>query len=170
MMDENEFMASYDAYADALFRHSYFRLYDREEAKDAVQETFLRAWKYSKENRIENVRALLYRILKNIIVDKFRKQKTKSLDELLENGYQPSDKEHSKIMINAEAKNFIKLLNNLDDNEREVVIMRYIDGMGPDEIAETLSERAGWIGEAPSANVISVRLNRAIAKIQKLIN
>ncbi|OGF62718.1 hypothetical protein A2662_02165 [Candidatus Giovannonibacteria bacterium RIFCSPHIGHO2_01_FULL_45_33] len=168
-MDEMEFIKSYDAYADAIFRHCYFRLYDREEAKDAVQETFLRAWKYSKDNRIDNVRALLYKIARNIVADKWRKKKTLSLDLLLEQGFEPSDGEHKKIMLNAEAKNFIKLLNNLDDNEREIVIMRYVDGLGPDEIAKIMSERAGRIGEAFSANVVSVRLNRAINKIQKLI-
>ena len=168
-MDEMEFIKSYDAYADAIFRHCYFRLYDREEAKDAVQETFLRAWKYSKDNRIDNVRALLYKIARNIVADKWRKKKTLSLDLLLEQGFEPSDGEHKKIMLNAEEKNFIKLLNNLDDNEREIVIMRYVDGLGPDEIAKIMSERAGRIGEAFSANVVSVRLNRAINKIQKLI-
>ena len=168
-MDEMEFIKSYDAYADAIFRHCYFRLYDREEAKDAVQETFLRAWKYSKDNRIDNVRALLYKIARNIVADKWRKKKTLSLDLLLEQGFEPSDGEHKKIMLNGEAKNFIKLLNNLDDNEREIVIMRYVDGLGPDEIAKIMSERAGRIGEAFSANVVSVRLNRAINKIQKLI-
>ncbi len=168
-MIESEFMASYDAYSDALFRHCYFRLYDREEAKDAVQETFLRAWNYSQKNQIENMRALLYRIAGNIMADKWRKKKTYSLDEMLEQGLQPSDSEHIKVMLNAEAKNFIKLLNALEDNEREIIILRYIDGLGPEEIAKVFEERAGFAGDAPSANVISVRLNRAIAKIQKLI-
>src|SRR3989344_5220124 len=108
-MDEMEFIKSYDAYADAIFRHCYFRLYDREEAKDAVQETFLRAWNYSKKNKIDNMRALLYRIARNIVADKWRKKKMSSLDELLENWFEPSDQEHKKIMLNTEAKNFIKL-------------------------------------------------------------
>jgi RNA polymerase sigma factor (sigma-70 family) len=128
----------------------------------------LRAWKYSKEKKIDNIRALLYRILKNIVADKFRKKKTSSLDELLENGFQPSDREHEKIILNAESKNFVKFLESLEDNEREILIMRYIDGMGPGEIADTLSERSGWM-DALSANVVSVRLNRAINKLQKLI-
>lgn len=169
-MTESEFMGSYDAYSDALYRHCYFRLYDREEAKDAVQETFMRAWKYSQENSIINTRALLYRIARNIVADKWRKKKTFSLDEMLEQGFQPADdREHKKIMLNSEAKNFIKILQNLEENEREIVVMRYIDGLGPDEIAKVFEERAGFAGEAPSANVISVRLNRAIAKIQKII-
>lgn len=165
-MNEREFMDSYDAYSDAIFRHCFFRLYDREEAKDAAQETFLRAWKYSKENKIDNARALLYRIARNIVADKWRKKKTISLDELVEQGFQPSDREHTKIMLDAEAKNFIKLLNDLEDNEREVVIMRYVDGLGPEEIAEALGKRTGFV---PPVNLISVRLTRAIKKMQKLI-
>lgn len=42
-MKEGEFMKAHDAYADALFRHCYFRLYDRERAKDLVQDAFMKA-------------------------------------------------------------------------------------------------------------------------------
>ncbi|MDO8523410.1 MAG: sigma-70 family RNA polymerase sigma factor [bacterium] len=166
MMDEREFMSSYDAYSDAIFRHCFFRLSGREEAKDAVQEVFLRAWKYSQANKIENIRALLYRIAGNIIIDTYRKKKTISLDKLEENGFQPKDNSYEKIMLNTEAKNFIKLLDRLEDKEREVVIMRYVDGFGPDEIADIIAKRDG---DEVSPNLISVRLSRAISKLQSFI-
>ena len=165
-MDEGKFMRAYDAYADALFRHCYFRLYDRDEAKDAVQETFLKAWKYVMQNDVKNIRALLYKIAGNIIIDKFRKKKALSLDELHENGFEPKDDNNEKIMLNAEAKNFIKMINGLDGHEREVLIMRFVDGFGPEEIADIITKKGG---EKISANLISVRINRAIGKLQNFI-
>ena len=42
-IDQQSFLQAYDELADALFRHCFFRLYDREKARDAVQEVFLRA-------------------------------------------------------------------------------------------------------------------------------
>ena len=166
-MDETRFIKAYDDFADALFRHCYFRLYDREEAKDAVQEAFLKAWNYGQKNNVKNIRALLYKIAGNVVIDRFRKKQAVSLDEMHENGFEPKDDNHEKIMLNAEAKNFIKMLHHLDDLEREVIIMRYIDELGPEEIADIVTEKSG---EEVTPNLISVRLNRAVGKLQKLIN
>ena len=44
MPNPDEFMKVYDAHVDAIFRHCYFRVFDRERARDLVQETFLKTW------------------------------------------------------------------------------------------------------------------------------
>ncbi|MBI2594808.1 MAG: RNA polymerase sigma factor, partial [Candidatus Colwellbacteria bacterium] len=90
---EKEFWQAYEAYADALFRHCYFRMYDRELAKDLVQEAFSRAWSsyFVPGKEVENLRALLYRILNNLIVDEARRRKPVPLDTLEEDISQPTN-------------------------------------------------------------------------------
>ena len=73
---EVKFLEAYDQYSDAIFRYCYYRVYDREKAKDCVQEAYCRTWKYMESGKeIENLRALLYRIATNIIIDDSRKKK-----------------------------------------------------------------------------------------------
>lgn len=162
-MDDMEFIKSYDAYADALFRHCYFRLYDRELAKDTVQNTYMKVWEYIASGKeVINMRAFLYKVAHNLIIDEFRKNKgpTLSIDELKERGIEPQDGIFEKIKNAAEVKNLLDIFNKLEPAHREVVVMRYVDEFTPKEIALITGE---------SENVISVRIHRAVARARELI-
>src|SRR4051812_4820943 len=82
---EQSFRSAFDDYADELFRHALYRLSDRDKALDAVQDTFLRALDAARAGPdIENLRAFLYRTLRNLIIDEYRRKKALSLDEMEE--------------------------------------------------------------------------------------
>ncbi|OGM97678.1 MAG: hypothetical protein A2735_03710 [Candidatus Yanofskybacteria bacterium RIFCSPHIGHO2_01_FULL_41_21] len=157
---EEQFLAVHDAYADALFRHCYFRIYDRELAKDLVQETFCRTWIYlSQGKEIENIRAFLYRILHNVIVDEIRRKKTLSLDKLMEEGFSPEDEHASNLEQRLVAKGIVQKLKLLDESYRNIVQMRFIDDLSPKEISAVLGV---------SENVVSVRIHRGMNKLRQL--
>ena len=68
------FGEAYDLYADAIYRHCFFRVYSKERAEELTQETFLKLWQYMNDgNEIENIRALAYRIATNLVIDDKRK-------------------------------------------------------------------------------------------------
>ncbi len=88
MAEEDKFIKAFDAYADGIFRYCFFRVFNRERAKDLVQDTFMRAWEYAaKGNKIENLKAFLYKIAHNVVIDESRKVKEYSLDALLSEGF-----------------------------------------------------------------------------------
>lgn len=156
----DEFLHAYDRFSDAIFRHCHFRIGDRERAKELMQETFCRAWEYSaKGNKVENIRAFLYRIANNLIVDETRRKPAVSLDEIMEKGFEPSSEEVNLADI-IDGRELLAALDSLDEQSRTVVVMRYIDDWTPKEIAQSLNE---------NVNVISVRLHRAVEKIKKLL-
>src|SRR5437763_1367624 len=96
MMQEKFSMALHDYQRD-LNIHAFFRVNDPEIGKDLVQDTFMKTWNYIKNGgKIMMMRAFLYHILNNLIVDEYRKRKHKatSLDNLLEAGYEPVTEEH----------------------------------------------------------------------------
>lgn len=163
-MKEEEFSAAYESFSDALFRHCYFRLYDREKSKDIVQEAFIKTWEYVlKGTEIENTRAFLYKVLNNLIIDEIRKKKALSLEVLLEGGFQPVDgKEGRKSLENfSDFKDLLKIIHKMEENKKSLLIMRYVDELGPKEIAHILEE---------NENTISVRLNRAIKEVKEIFN
>lgn len=157
-----EFLKAYDAFADAIFRHCYFRVYSREEAKDLVQDTFIRTWEYLRDgNTIENLKAFLYRVANNLIIDTSRKRKTVSLEELTDHGFQPQVKNQNPIEAKIDGEQLKKVLEQIENHYREVIIMRYIDDLSPREIA--------WILEE-TENAISVRLHRGLKKVRQLLD
>lgn len=155
------FIKSFDVYSDELFRFAYFRIRDRELAKDLVQDSFIRTWNYIVAGKeIENFRAFLYRTLRNIIIDESRKKKSVSLDALQDTGFDPGDsfRKH-ELEARLDSKNIVDKLSALNADDREIIVMRFINELGPKEIAEILGE---------SENVVSVRINRALKKAREL--
>jgi len=159
---EKDYLAAYDAYADALFRHARFRVRDKSTAEDLVQETFTRAWVHIAKGGepVRNIRAFLYRILGNLIIDRARKAKEESLDALLDDGFQVAGDVGATADVASDARRAVEALGRLDEPYRTAVAMRFLDDLPPREIAEILGV---------SAVVVSVRIHRGVAKLRHLI-
>lgn len=156
---EQEFLKAYDQFADAIFRHCVFRVSDRESAKDITQGTFVRLWDYmSQGKKVDNMRAMLYRIANNLIIDEYRKRKYDSLDKMRdEEGFDIGFEIKRDIEAKDEYSQAMGLLERLPEKHRETLVMRHIDGLSIKEIAHLTHE---------SENVISVRIHRAIEKLK----
>lgn len=159
---ENNFIASYDQHADAIFRFCYLKTRNNELAKDLTQETFMKVWSYVKKgNEITHMKALLYRIAGNLVIDWYRKKKTESLEDLIEGGFEPRDTSFDALG-KSELSWALGMLDKLGEDEKNLIIWRYVDGLSPKEIARTL----GNLKE----NVVSVRIHRALKKLKKLLH
>lgn len=162
MKQEQAYLEAFELYADALYRHCYFRVSDKERAQDIVSDTFMKTWDYLvKGNTVDNFRPFLYRTLNHLIIDEYRKKKTESLDTLLGEREVPEGSFEELVVGGREemefaldAKQIPALLEQMPLNHREVIMMRYVDGLMPAEIAEIL--------EAP-VNTVSVRIHRGLA-------
>ncbi len=74
--DANTIVSSWiKNYSDVLYGHAYGRVKDAAIAKDILQETFIAGWKGYKDFRNEaEEKTWLFSILKNKIIDHYRKQ------------------------------------------------------------------------------------------------
>lgn len=153
---EERFLAAYEAWADDIFRFCLVKVRNRDVAVDLVQDTFIKTWQYMADKEVDDVRAFLYRVALNLIIDEERKKKTVSLDELKEKGYdhpavewRPGD-----ALDTARA---LEIIETLDPMYRDVLVMRYVSDMTPKEIAAALGE---------TQNTISVRIHRGLKQLQ----
>lgn len=159
---EKRYLAAYDEHSAALFRHVQLRVRDREVALDLLQETFTRAWLYLSEGKnIEYMRAFLYRVANNLIVDGSRKKKASSLDKMMEeDGFELQDESLKDPAEVPQAREALALLKSLEGIYRTAITMRFIEEKTPKEIANELGV---------SENVVSVRIHRGIARLSKMM-
>jgi RNA polymerase sigma-70 factor (ECF subfamily) len=159
---ERLFLKAYDDYADAIFRHIALRLGDREQARELMQDTYMKAWEYlSGGKSVQNMRAFLYRVANNLIIDTARRRKLRtvqSLEEMREEqGFDPPAEEDNSAKTNIDAERVLPVLQSIDESLRTPLVMRYVDGFSPSEIAELLGI---------SANVVSVRIHRGMEALR----
>ncbi len=170
-MDElqHTFEQAFEAYSDELFRHASIRLSDRERALELTQEAFMKAWSYAQKGEdIKDIRPFLYRTLRNLIIDEYRKHKATSLEAIAEKHDMDVEMLLSADESNTleaaidrhEAARVLVVLKDLPEPYREAVTLRYIDGLSPREIAETIGE---------SENVVSVRVHRGLKKLRAML-
>ncbi len=162
--DSRAFTDLFDRYAQAIYRHCFFRLRDAQLAEDILQETFVRMWEYlAKGKHADNERAFLYRIANNLIVDEVRRIKrrpTVSLDVMVEAGIEPSHEPMKELQGEMERQRLFSYLDQVGEPYREILILRYVDQCSPREIAVILGR---------SAPVVSVQLHRAVRKLRSLL-
>jgi RNA polymerase sigma-70 factor (ECF subfamily) len=166
---EAAYLEAYNQFSDALFRHAHFRVSNREKALDLVQDAFLKTWDYlSQGGDVQDYKSFLYRTLNNLIIDEYRRKKSSSLDEILENDTGDMEKKLSEgsareleeeIDERGALESIRARIPLLPDTYREVITLRYIDGFTPKEIAAMIGI---------SETNVSVRLHRGTHKLREL--
>ncbi len=155
----------YNKESDTLFRFCLLRVSDRERALDITQEAFTRLWSsLASGKEVENPRALVFAIAKNLIIDWYRKAKSVSLDGLSDEDDRPfdvpDDRQVRDMEISSDARRALELIGALEAQYREVVYLRFISDLEPREIAEALGL---------NANTVSVRLSRGMDALRVLM-
>ncbi len=176
--DPEAFATLYDRYVEAIYRFSILKLSSKEEAEDVTSETFTRAWQYIQErNEITHFRALLYRIARNLIADRYRRAKpiisleaitsvtfeSDMASESVEGKFM-GDKGRASVVIEAqaEASLIISKLERLKEDYRDVLTLRLVDDLPFSVIAGILEKPVGTV------RVLFHRAMKALEKIDSL--
>ncbi len=165
---EKQFTDAFERYADDLFRHCVLRLSDRERAAELIQDTFLRSLEYVKQGEeILDMRAFLYRTLRNLIIDEYRKKKSVSLEAMLETKeeYQADIPDESLDLLEEAMDRFdsaraLRALRALPEPYREALVLRYNESLSLKEVADICGE---------SENTVSVRIHRGLKKLREIM-
>jgi RNA polymerase sigma-70 factor (ECF subfamily) len=124
-----------------LFRFAFRLLGSSEEAKDVVQEVFIKVWSGRDQmEQIQNMEAWCMRITRNLSLDKLRSRQRKSTDTMEEaadvrhEGLTPleaTEISESMVRIN-------QLIAALPEKQRQVIHLRDVEGYSYNEICEIL--------------------------------
>ena len=124
----------------------------KEDAEDCLQEAMLRIYRAIGGFKAQSSFATwVYRITMNTCLDELRRRKNRpsaSLDGMLDAGWSPSDGHEGpeQRAVRAEAKRALEaMIRELPEDMRAAVVLRDIQGLSYEDIAEALGANVGTI-------------------------
>ncbi|MHB0877071.1 MAG: RNA polymerase sigma factor [Anaerolineae bacterium] len=152
---KDAFASLYDRHAAGVYRYARLRVASREEAEDITETVFLRAWQSLPAFRGDcPFAAWLYRIARNAITDHYRTRRVHQPLEDVADSPLRSDSDRDAEVVTVRAA-----LASLPDDQREVLMLRFLEGFSHDEVAASLGKSAA------ACRVIQHRALKAIGRI-----
>jgi len=149
--DAEAFEVLYHRYRDWVHRLAWRFTGNQADALDVLQETFVYLLKKSPDLRLTaSMTTFLYPVVKHLSLNTRRKRPASADEEMLDAIPAPAASGTPRAELAA-------ALGALSDEHREVVLMRFVDDMSLDEIAEALAIPPG---------TVKSRLHRALETLR----
>ena len=145
--------------SNKLLRFALQILQDEEEAKDVLQDIFLKLWQKRDElGKVENLEAFAIRMTHNRCLDLIRSRRTIPMELVKKNNRAEEDCSNTDYLENTEMASLVKrIIAGLPDIQRTVIHLRDIEQLEYEEIAEATEM---------NVNAIRVNLSRARKKVR----
>ncbi len=142
-----------------IYRFLYYRVGDTHIAEDLTSEVFLKMIQALPGYRIRNVpfQAWLFQIARNLAIDHHRKQALHMNTELHENIKEPAQPMDEIIEKRLSSELLHSTLKKLTDDQRDVIILRFIEGMSLTQVAGILHKSEDAIKGLQHRALISLR-------------
>jgi len=160
--DQEGLIELYDRYSPEIYRYAYRLLGDEDWAEECVSETFSRLLTaiYQNKGPTNHIRAYLFRIAHNWITDQFRQSKYQEVE--LEENYTNAllDNTEHDAGFRIQLSEIRVALRQLTPEQRQVIMLKYVEGWNNQEVAETLQKPVGAVKSLQ---------HRAIANLRELL-
>jgi RNA polymerase sigma-70 factor (ECF subfamily) len=158
--DRAEFDRLYRRYLDRVYTYAFYQLGDHHDAEDATERTFLAALAAlpSFRDQGSTFRAWLFRIAHNTVANAHRTRARRRWQPFPD-GFERAapDADPAGLVARAdEVREVLRALETLPEERRQVVLLRFADGLSSAEIGEVL-------GRSPGA--VRVLLHRALREL-----
>lgn len=146
-------------YYKEILQYIKKNIFDKDLAHDVTQETFARAIKNADSNEIENERALLYRIAKNVMFDLYKEKNKIDRISFNEEEYIDNSNVTEEIIIKDEETTLLmKSLDDLPKKRRQAFTLHIVDGYTREEVADIMGI---------SLNAVEQHISRASNQIKE---
>jgi RNA polymerase sigma-70 factor, ECF subfamily len=144
----------YREYAQDVYRFALHLCGEPADAEDITADTFMRAWTAREPVRTATARAYLFRIARNLYLQRLRTPSSVAGGYKRVHDHRPNP--HRRVEIAEEFETAMRRLQLLSEPERTALLMSAVDGIPYEDIARTLG---------CSLAAVKVRIHRARLKL-----
>jgi len=140
----------YDRYVDQVYRYTFYRVRNEAEAEDVTSEVFMRALRaIPKYEPRQAFLAWLYRIARNAIIDRSRRQASRkqvSFEDALAhpNADQVVNPDEG-LLAGSDATAVRRAMQQLTPLQQEILVLRYVEGFDTKTISKLVGKRDGTV-------------------------
>jgi RNA polymerase sigma-70 factor (ECF subfamily) len=158
--DAEAFQTLYESYLDTIYRYVYYKVGNGQLAEDLTQQIFMKAWEaiHRYQWRELPFQHWLLRLARNTVIDHYRSSKPASatLMDPVGDGVDPEEELAQSEMI----RTLQEAVRRLPDEQREVIVLRFIEQMPHADVARHLGK---------SAATVRVIQHRALQALRRLL-
>lgn len=162
--DPEAFGMLYDEYVDQIFRYVYYKVGNLTESQDLTGQTFLKAFENIDSYEVRDVQfsSWLYRIAHNLVVDFFRRESRRESVPIDDQPPAPSTTGNpvESVLADLESERLYKAMNRLTHNQREVLVLKFIDSLSNAQVAEIMGLSVGAVKSTQKRGLLA--LNRIL--------
>ena len=136
--DPAAFGELYDQYHLSLYRYILMRVGNQQVAEDLTGEVFTRSLVALPGQSLQNVRAWLYQVARRLVIDHYRGREQTLPLEMLTDTPLSEDLDTLALEQQLTFEQVQQALTNLEETQRDVIILRFISGLSLKEVARIL--------------------------------
>lgn len=137
----------YQIYVDRIYNYIYYKTGHSVDAEDLTEQVFIKSWEAIRRFRFEGkpFAAWLFKVARNVVIDHYRTRKNNTdLSEVISAIAHDGDPE-AFAQRRATAQVLMTAIRRLTDEQQQVILLKFIDGMDNTEISATMGKKEGAI-------------------------
>jgi RNA polymerase sigma-70 factor (ECF subfamily) len=156
--DPDALATVYDRHSPGLYAYAYRLLGDSAAAEDCVSEVFSRLLKALRQGQgpRDHLQAYLYRIAHNWITDRFRRSPPPEIPLGEETAGVP-DTTGEQAERNIRGMQMRAALRRLTEEQRQAVVLRYLEGWDNREVARVMARPVGAVKALQRRGIAALR-------------
>jgi RNA polymerase sigma-70 factor (ECF subfamily) len=147
--DGAAFATLYRRYVDRVYGYAFYQLGDHHDAEDATERIFLAAFRALPDfnDQGSSFRAWLFRIAHNTIANAHRSRARKRTERLPDDFERPAPDADpaGQVALADELREIRRVVAQMPDDRRQVILLRFVDDLTTNEIAEVLDRSPGAV-------------------------
>jgi len=145
--DGNAFAQLYERYFDKVYRYAAYRVGAKEVAEDITSQVFLRALESLHSYRWQGLpfSAWLFRIARNLLVDRLRREKRRPAVPLEEDLIADSLDVEDQADQNMKLEEVRRALSLITEAQRQAIVLRLVAGLSLGETAKAMGRSLGAV-------------------------
>ena len=157
--DRDAFGEIYLHLFDPVARYLYYRLGEEAEAEDVANDVFVSAYRSLPTYKGGYFPGWIFRMARNASIGSLRKRRFASMDLAQVDSIASSDPSPDELAErSANHRRLYRALSRLKEEQREVVVMKYLLGMTNAEVSQSLGK---------TENAVNAQQNRALRSLKK---